>query len=428
MKIVIHLLYCLAILSTRGECYYQAENPKKIVIFGAGYIGTVLGACFASCGHSITFIEPNQTKVDIIRRGKSPIAEHNLEELIHLGIERGLITAKCEVENEIQDAHIIMIAVQTPTTEDGRQELTYLENALNIISELAQKRTKPLVVSIQSTILPSAFRYLEKLNPSILLVMNPEFIRESTAVRDFFNPSFTVVGGDNDEAVQTVLSLYADISPKRFAVKPETACMIKYACNAFHAAKIAFANEIAAMCDTLEVSPVDLMDIFCEDKKLNCSAAYLKPGFAFGGPCLVKDLKALVSYGHELGDTLPLLSAIIPSNQMRFQTILNEILKGNHQKLAIMGMTFKKNSDDIRQSPYVQLIDELYAKDISLQIFDPDVKLENNPYLPLIKPDFATALMGCDGVVLCKDLLSKYQIEELRKANIPIYDLGYFFY
>lgn len=289
----------------QGMCNVQSENPKKIVIFGAGYVGSVSGACLAACGHKITFIDPNSDRVAMLNRKKSAIAEPGLEALICQGVERGLITAQCELGEAILDVDIAIIAVPTPTTDEGYSNMGSIESVLTALHKITEKRKKPLILSIRSTMLPSAYQQLKReysdSNGSISLVINPEFLRESTAVWDFFHPPLCVAGGDDPVAVQAVLSLYQDICPKRFAVSGQTACLLKYACNAFHAAKIAFTNEITSLCDSININPVELMEIFSYDTILNSSCAYFKPGFSFGGPCLAKDLRALVSYARGLG-------------------------------------------------------------------------------------------------------------------------------
>ena len=416
------------------------EGPKKIIIFGAGYVGCVSGGCWAKCGHKITFIEPNEDKIVIINGKKSPVLELHLDELIQQGVEVGLIEAKSKLGEEILDADIAMIAVGTPSTEEGLPQLDFLENVLSELEIATKKRTKPLIVCIRSTILPTTFRDLKKKYINLTIVVNPEFIRESTAVDDFFHPALCVAGGDDSVAVNTVLSLYENICQKRFAVSGESACLIKYACNAFHATKIAFTNEIATLCDSLGMDSVELMETFSEDSVLNCSSAYFKPGFSFGGSCLGKDLRALISAVDREGGVSPLLSAILPSNQYRFQKIAETILQGHHGALAVLGMSYKMNSDDLRESPFLELINFLYQKGISLRVFDPDVRQEqlvgeNHEILtqqfeyliPSIKSDLSSTLEGCDGVVVCKDLLEESYRKKLMEEGIPIYDLGYFF-
>lgn len=430
-------------MSAQGACHVQAKGSKKIVIFGAGYVGTVSGACLAKCGHKVTLIEPDKDKVDTLHKKKSPIFEPKLEELVCQGIERASLEVKSALGDEILDADVAIIAVATPTTEEGVVQLSCLESVLDQLYEATKKRKRRLVVSIRSTILPMAFEqlannYLQK-NAVFSLVVNPEFLRESSAVDDFFNPPFCVAGGDDLTAVEMVLSLYEDICPKRFAVSGKTACLLKYACNAFHAAKIVFTNEITTLCDSLGINPVELMGIFSEDKILNSSSAYFKPGFSFGGPCLAKDLRALIALGNDLGDSLPLLSSIMSSNQCRFQKIVHEILQRKHRFLAILGVSFKQHSDDLRESPFVELIKRLKQAAITLRIFDPDVQFErltnvnreifmqcSVDCISLLSPDLSSALAGCDGVVVCKDLLDESSLQQLKKTGIPIYNLGYF--
>lgn len=411
-----------------------AIEPQKIVIFGAGYVGLVTGSCLTKYGHHITFVETNSEKVAHLQNKKMPIFEPQLEELFCQGLEKGLIEVRCAPGVEICEADMAIIAVATPTNEAGEPQLQAVEQVLTQIASAMEKRKKNLIVSIRSTLLPNAFRRLqsacEAQSPQIALVMNPEFLRESTAVKDFCHPPFCIAGGDDPDAVKRVLDLYEEISPKRFELSGESACLLKYACNAFHATKIAFANEISSICESLEIDPVEVMDIFSQDTHLNLSAAYLRPGFAFGGSCLIKDLRALLS----LEEQTPLLSAILPSNQCRFHKTLQAILKGNHKQLAILGMSFKKNSDDVRDSPYVELIEMLHQEGLSLKIYDADIDREKlkrshqriHPFLPFLEEDLAVALEGCDGIVLCKDYLDAPVLQEILSTGIVVYDLGYY--
>lgn len=414
----------------------NALEAKKIVIFGAGYVGLVTGSCFSHFGHQITFIDTNPEKVAFLKRRQMPITEPELEELFNRGMDQGLIVVQDQLKQELQDADLVFIAVATPTNEAGEPQLQAVKAVLAQIVSHLDHRDKPLIVSMRSTILPDSFRQLQcGCEGRISLVMNPEFLRESTAVQDFFHPPFAVAGGSEPEAVKAVLDLYKEITPKRYAVSGEAACLLKYACNAFHATKIAFTNEISTICERLEINPVEVMDIFAQDTHLNASAAYLKPGFSFGGSCLVKDLRALCSFYHSLREPLPLLDAILPSNQCHFEKALESILKGNHHHLAVIGMSFKKGSDDVRDSPYIDLIEALLQNGLSLTIYDPDIDFDRiktsnrewfekhfSRFMPLIRYDAESTLADCDGVVLCKDFLDDSQLEGIQK----IYDLGYF--
>ena len=432
------LLICMG-----GNSACQSMEPKKIVIFGAGYVGLVTGSCLTKYGHKITFIETNREKVAILQSKKIPFFEPQLEELFCLGIENGLIELRCTLDQEIFEADIVIIAVPTPTNEAGESQLNAVEDVLSQIVSSMEKRKNSLIVSIRSTILPESFRQLQRFcemrSPRISLVINPEFLRESTAIRDFFHPPFCVVGGSDLNAVKAILDLYEEISPKRYALSGESACILKYACNAFHATKIAFTNEISSICESLEIDPVEVMDIFSQDTNLNISTAYLRPGFSFGGSCLAKDLKAFLSCSKTLGAPLPLLASILPSNQCRFQKAVEAVLKGNHRLLAVLGISFKKNSDDVRDSPFVDLIEVLHQKGISLKIYDPDIDFEKLKttnrdlfdhrflhLLPLVRQDLDSTLAGCDGVVLCKDFLESSLLQELKNTGIPVYDLGYY--
>ncbi len=416
----------------------------EIVIFGAGYVGTVTGACLAKLGHRITFVDPNMSKVEAINAGKTPVLEPGLENLLQEGLQTGSLNAKHILEDDLLEADMVMIAVATPSHLNGILQLATLTHVLETIRDAVINRTRPLTVVIRSTVHFLALRRLMHMcqlanHPIISLVVNPEFLRESTAVEDFFHAPICVAGGDNSDHVASVLSLYEQTCSKRFAVDLETASLLKYACNAFHALKIAFTNEIASLCDLVNINPLELMEIFCQDEVLNCSRSYLKPGFSFGGSCLPKDLRSLLSLGRELGESMPLLSTILPSNQLRFQTMIEKILQSNHSSLAILGLSFKKNSDDLRESPFVELVEILAGKGIKLKIFDRDVQtrrlLGSNliafntrtaHLAPCLQDSLAKTLEGCDGIVICKNFIDDVLIDFIEENNIPVYDLGYF--
>jgi GDP-mannose 6-dehydrogenase len=410
----------------------------NILIFGAGYVGTVTGACLAHCGNIITFIEPNETKVDMLNRGESPILEPRLEEYIQQGLSNNRLRATTSIDLEIEKVDLAMIAVATPSTFNGSLQIEHVHNVINTLKEATRNRSRQLPVVIRSTIHPNALKSIKNAcsDSNLSLVINPEFLRESTAVSDFFNAPFCVAGGEDPQSVDLVLSLYKEICQKRYVLELDAACMLKYACNAFHALKIAFANEVGSLCEALNIDSVKLMQVFCEDNQLNCSKAYLKPGFSFGGSCLPKDLRALLSLGRELEEQLPLLSAILPSNQHRFQRAVAEILHEDHQKLAIIGMSFKKNNDDLRESPFVEMIEYLIGKGIQVKIYDPDVKpdrllgsnLKNFTYryghlARYIHSDLKDVLQGCDGIIFCKDFEKNQILDYIQQHSVPFYDL-----
>lgn len=268
----------------------------KIAIFGLGYVGSVTGACLAELGHTVCGVDRDAFKVDSVRRGQAPFYEPGLEDLIRKHASSGALSATVSAAEALEDADVAILCVGTPSERNGNLGLGQLRRACQEIASTVGNRPKRLIVTIRSTVFPGTCN--EVVIPALgaantAVVANPEFLREGTAVKDFMEPALVVVGGEDRGAVETVASLYAPLRAETALVSLGTAEMIKYACNAFHAVKISFANEIGAVCGKLNIPAVEVMQTLCKDTKLNASAAYLKPGFAFGGSCLPKDLRAL---------------------------------------------------------------------------------------------------------------------------------------
>jgi len=356
--------------------------PQKIVIAGLGYVGCVSAACFAHLGLEVVGVDPDQRKVDHVNQAAAPFYEPGLDELIREAVAAGRLRAATTVTGELADADVVLVCVGTPSERNGNIALSYLRRAAEEIGHELRRagRTKaePLIVAIRSTVFPGTCE--EVVRPALsdvpaVVVSNPEFLREGAAVDDFLRPSLLVVGGDDLAAVKTVANLYASLPVEACLVSLRTAEMIKYACNCFHAVKVAFANEIGSLAEALGVSGAEVMHTLCQDRKLNLSAAYLRPGFAFGGSCLPKDLRALVYRAQRLDLTLPLLENTLPSNQRHLQRAIHRLL-GLEGRIAIFGLAFKENTDDLRESPVVELIEQLLGKGRDLRIFDPHIRID----------------------------------------------------
>jgi len=395
----------------------------KVVMFGAGYVGCVTAACLAHLGHDIVAVDPNTSKIDALNAGQSPILESGLGQMIAAGVSSKRLRGLYVVGDELLDADVVIVCVPTPSATGGTTDRRPLERVLEQVIVGGRGRDQKLPIAVRSTIRAKSLRELtSRISLSTELfpvVINPEFLRETTAVEDFMHPPYLIAGGDDLIAVKHVLSLYDGVTAERFELDMESAALVKYASNAFHGLKIAFANEIATLCDLEGADPLRVMEVMRSDTILNVSPAYLRPGFAFGGSCLSKDLRALVALGVASHEPLHLLSAILTSNRARLDQAIALILQRRPGRLAVLGLSFKTGTDDLRESPYVELAERLLGKGFDLRIWDPDLdpaKLiggnrvyveEHLPHLGrLLVSTSNQALEGAAGVILCKRVLS----------------------
>jgi len=355
----------------------------RVSIFGLGYVGAVSAACLAKEGHTVIGVDVDPHKLDLIRRGKAPIVEANLEAYLTQAVELGRLTVTDDPTEAVHNTEISLLCVGTPSKENGDLRTDYLERVARHIGEaLITKQDYHLVV-IRSTILPGTAEEVvlpileeasgKRVNEHFGLAVNPEFLREGTAIADFYDPPFTVVGALRPEDAETVAALYESVKAPLFLVSVRTAEMIKYACNAFHALKITFANELGMLCKAEGVDSHEVMRIFCADTKLNISCKYLTPGFAFGGSCLPKDLRALTYRARANDLELPMLEAILPSNRRQIEEVVKRIVRMRKRKVGLFGLSFKPGTDDLRESPLVELAEQLIGKGYRLLIHDPNV-------------------------------------------------------
>jgi GDP-mannose 6-dehydrogenase len=357
----------------------------KVSIFGLGYVGAVSAGCLAETGHSIIGVDRDRFKVDFINQGKSPIIEQDLEHLIKRNIKSGKLKATIDSGRAVMETEMSFICVGTPSNPNGSIDLTYVNRVSKDIGQaLASKADYHLVVArstmlpgtIHGTIIPILEKYSgKKAGNHFGVVCNPEFLREASAVSDFFNPPKTVIGSVNKGDGQKVAKLYSVIKAPLFHTTIKIAEMIKYVDNSFHALKITFANEIGLICKSLGIDSHAVMEIFCKDTKLNLSPLYLKPGFAFGGSCLPKDLRSINYFAKHQDLILPLLNSIIPSNQYHIQTTLDLIKSKKKRKIGFLGFAFKAGTDDLRESPVVTLIETFLGQGYDIQIYDKNVSL-----------------------------------------------------
>ena len=356
------------------------STPFKVAVFGLGYVGSVTAACLASIGHKVVGIDSDPYKVECLNSGKAPFFEPGLDQIVRNTVASGHLTASLSLEAVLADADVVLICVGTPSERNGNLGLDQVRRVCQEIADISMDRSKPLVVAVRSTVFPGTcdevvIPIFAKC-PRLTVVSNPEFLREGVAVDDFIDPSLLVVGGHDVAAVQRVASLYSSLTEDACLVTLRTAEMIKYACNAFHAVKIAFANEIGALSVQLGVDGSEVMATLCRDVKLNASKAYLKPGFAFGGSCLPKDLRALSYRANRLDVKIPLLDAALPSNQEHLHRAIRAVVDSGAKRIGIVGLTFKENTDDLRESPVVGMVEHLIGKGIDLRIYDPNVNLD----------------------------------------------------
>ena len=354
-------------------------QPQQVAVLGLGYVGCVTAACLAHVGHRVIGVDRDQFKVDSVLAGRAPFFEPGLEELVRGAVAAGRLSASVSLADALADADIALVCVGTPSEKNGNLALDQLRRVAGQIAELLPGRAKPLIVAIRSTVYPGTCEdvVLAAMGNSHLVsvVSNPEFLREGAAVKDFMEPALLVVGGSNAAAAQRVAALYSSLPVEPTVVALRTAELIKYACNAFHAVKIAFANEMGALAAELGIDGAEVMDTLCRDHSLNISRAYLKPGFAFGGSCLPKDLRALVYRASRLDLKLPLLENVLPANQAHLDRAIRMALDLPGERIGVFGLAFKENTDDLRESPVVLLLETLIGKGRKVRVYDPHIQL-----------------------------------------------------
>ena len=357
----------------------------RISVFGLGYVGSVSAAAFAADGHEVIGIDVNEEKVGTINAGLSPIVEPGLAELLQQGVEARRLRATADAAEAVQKTDVSLVCVGTPSRRNGSLDLTYLTRVCEQIGTALRDKTPYHVVVIRSTILPGTTH--ERLIPALEatsgkrygegfgVCVNPEFLREGTALADFRRPPLTLVGHNHAADAAPAAALYAEIPAPLYHTSIRVAEMLKYVSNAWHAVKIVFANEIGNLCKGMEIDSHDVMDIFCADSKLNISPYYLRPGFAFGGSCLPKDIRALQYRGKEMDVELPLLNALLGSNRLQVQQAIDRVVEAGRKRVGLLGFSFKAGTDDLRESPMVILAEALLGKGFTLAIYDRNVSL-----------------------------------------------------
>jgi GDP-mannose 6-dehydrogenase len=357
----------------------------RISVLGLGYVGAVSAGCLARDGHEVIGVDPERTKVELINAGKAPIIEKDIGEIIAAQVAAGRLRATYDVSEGLRASDLALVCVGTPSQPNGDIDLSYVRRVCEQIGRtLAAHEGAPVIV-MRSTMLPGTMREVviptletfsgKRAGAEFGVCINPEFLREGTAVHDYDHPPKTVIGEVNRASGDLLAALYAGMPGPLIRTDIETAEMVKYADNAWHALKVGFANEIGNLCKGLNVDAHRVMDIFCQDRKLNLSPYYLKPGFAFGGSCLPKDVRALLYKARTLDLALPILSAILPSNQMQIERGVQAVIDRGHRRVGILGFSFKAGTDDLRESPMVELTERLLGKGYDLRVYDRNVSL-----------------------------------------------------
>lgn len=358
---------------------------KRISVFGLGYVGAVTAACLAEAGHQVVGVDVNPAKTRTIESGRAPVLEPGLDDLVAAGRRSGRLYATSDPAAAVSESEISFICVGTPSLPNGGLDLCAVERVCEEIGTALRSKNQFHLVVMRSTVLPGTTRSLaiprieafsqKQFGTDFGVCANPEFTREGSAVVDFLEPGMTVLGADEAEHLAPLSELYRGITDRVFTTSLQAAEMVKYVCNCYHALKVTFANEVGTICRHLDVDEQEVMKIFLADKKLNISAAYLKPGFAFGGSCLPKDLRALTYRAKQLDLDLPLLRAILPSNQAHLDRAVDAVLAAGSKKIGVVGLSFKPGTDDLRESPSVQLIKRLLGEGCQVQVWDQDVSV-----------------------------------------------------
>ena len=357
----------------------------NVSVFGLGYVGSVSAACFAEDGHTVVGVDVNADKVGALNEGRSPIVEKGLEDLIKTNAEHGRLRATTSTADAIRDTEISLICVGTPSRKNGSLDLTYLERVAEQIGAALKDKPEYHVVVVRSTVLPGTTHDVvipalertsgKKYGTGFGVTVNPEFLREGTAIHDFRHPQLTLVGHNYHSDAEPTKALYGRVDAPMETTTIRTAEMMKYASNTWHALKVTFANEIGNICKRVGIDSHEVMTIFCKDEKLNLSSYYMKPGFAFGGSCLPKDVRALQYRAKEVDLEMPVIQAILGSNQLQIQHAIDEIVDTGKKRIGLLGFSFKAGTDDLRESPIVILAEALLGKGYSLCIYDKNVSI-----------------------------------------------------
>lgn len=418
----------------------------SVSVFGLGYVGSVTAACFAHKGHRVVGVDVNRQKVEMVAAGRSPIVEAQMDDLVAAGFQAGRLSATTDPVAAIRDTDVSFVCVGTPSQRNGKLDLRHVEHAAREIGSALREKGSRHVVVLRSTVLPGTTEQLmipaleetsgRRAGADFAVCYNPEFMREGSAVADFLEPPCTILGSHDAAGLAEVRELYRDTPGQMFEVCITVAEMAKYVSNAFHAVKVAFANEIGTISKQLQVDTEAVTRIFTSDTRLNISPAYLSPGFAFGGSCLPKDLRALTHKAQELDLNLPLLGSILPSNAGHIERAVEAILATGKKKIALLGLSFKAGTDDLRESPHVRLAERLIGAGCHLRVWDPHVTLgqiagSNREYIEkviphigsLIAPDLEEVVRSAEVVIVGTRSASSEKLRDYLTSQHTVIDL-----
>jgi GDP-mannose 6-dehydrogenase len=359
----------------------------NISIFGLGYVGAVSLACLARDGHHVIGVDIDRSKLELIAAGKTPVVEEGMIDLMAQVAASGRVSVTHEVARAVLESDISLVCVGTPSAHNGSQDQDALRRIAQQLGSALRAKADGHVVVFRSTVIPGTVEETlgpileresgKKAGSGFHLCFQPEFLREGSSIRDYDRPPFTIVGASSSAGAQALRDLFGHLPCQFVATSIRAAETVKYCCNNFHALKITFANETARLCEALGVDAFEVMDLVCRDTQLNVSRAYLRPGFAFGGSCLPKDLRATMYLAKTRDVELPMLSAILPSNRVHLDLAVQKVLHTGRRRVGLLGLAFKAGTDDLRESPQVLLAEQLIGKGLGLLVYDPNVHLSN---------------------------------------------------
>jgi len=392
----------------------------KVSIFGLGYVGAVSTACLANDGHDVIGVDVDPSKLDMFRSGTSPIVEEGMPELVKKVVESGSVTVTNDVFQAVSESRLSFICVGTPSRPNGSQDVSAIERVCEQIGQAIGQKSDPHVVVVRSTVSPGTVEDLlrpilekhsgKKNGEGFDVCFMPEFLREGTSIKDFYNPPYTVIGATSDRATGVVKELLSNLDCDFHCTSIRTAEMLKYSANVFHATKITFANEMGRLCKSYGVDSHEVMELFCQDTALNISTAYLKPGFAYGGSCLPKDLRALLHMAKTKDVELPMMSSVATSNETHIKAAMDYVVADGKRSVGMIGLSFKSGTDDLRESPLVNLAEHFIGKGLKLSIYDQEVNLarllgSNKKFIETSIPHIAELMTSN-----CKELIDESEI------------------